>query len=232
MRTIKAKSGPFLERPFYEATEIERICSSELREVGLYPAKPEPVRIDRFIEKRFGTAPTYEELPDGVLGWTKFGTKGVEAIVVARSLGEGAGVVSERQHSSTLAHEAGHGLLHAHLFVLGMDSDTLFASGEGVEPRRILCRDAHTSGGVPRRGYNGRWWEVQANMAMAALLLPRPLVEACLTPYLTEGSLGRALERHRRESAVYSLSETFGVNPAMARIRLGEVFPDADQLTL
>lgn len=229
MKTFKAKSGPFQERPYYEAVDIERMCTTELREAGLYPAKPEPIRIDRFIEKRFKVTPTYEEMAEGVLGWTKFGPNGVEAIVVARSLGEATSVVAERQHSSTLAHEAGHGLLHTHLFVLGADNGSLFPKGSDVEPSRILCRDGHSAKATPRRGYDGRWWEVQANMAMAALLLPRGLVETSLAPLLATGSLGRGtLEADRREDAVYLVSETFAVNPIVARIRLTEIFPDTD----
>jgi hypothetical protein len=235
MRTFKATSGPFQERPYYEAGDVERICTRELRDAGLYPEKPAAIRIDRFIEKRFKVTPTYEEMAESVLGWTKFGSMGVEAIVVARSLGEATNVVRERRHSSTLAHEAGHGLLHSHLFRPGADNGSLFPKGSDVEPSRILCRDGHTASASPRRGYDGRWWEVQANMAMAALLLPRLLVEESLTPLLTKGSLGRGtLEAHHREDAVYLLSATFAVNPIMARIRLAEIFPDTDgtQLTL
>ena len=235
MKIFKSSRGPFQERPFYKTNEVEQICSSELRDAELYPSKPEPIRIERFIEKRFKVTPTYEALPDGVLGWTRFGVNGVAEIIVARSLGDARDTVAERRTSSTLAHEAGHGLLHAHLFALGLENRSLFPGGADVEPSRILCRDGHLPERAPRRGYDGRWWEVQANMAMAALLLPRALVEMCLTSLLQEGSLGRGtLEAVRREEAVHLLSATFSVNPIMARLRLGEVFPDADgaQLTL
>jgi hypothetical protein len=235
MNTFKSKTGPFEEQPFYAPEEIERICTGELQDAGLFPATPAPVRIERFIEKRFSVTPAYEDLPDGVLGWTKFGPAGVEAVVVSRSLGTGAGVVTDRRISSTLAHEAGHGLLHAHLFVLGLGNASLFPTGADVEPSRILCRDAQPTVGGAVRNYGGRWWEVQANMAMAALLLPRRLVETCLTPLLTMGSFGRgALEVHRREEATRLVADTFDVNPVMARLRLGTLFPGTDgtQLTL
>ncbi len=235
MRTFRSKSGPFREQPFYTPDEIERLCTADLREVELFPAQPEPIRIERFISKRFKVSPEYQELPDGVLGWTRFGSTGVEAIIVSRALGESRGVVDERRVTSTLAHEAGHGLLHAHLFAPGLDHASLFPTGGDVEPHRILCRETPQTVNVAKRGYDGRWWEVQANMAMAALLLPRSLVELRIDALLVKGSFGRGfLPSARRADAVSQVAETFEVNPIMARLRLGEIFPaaDVDQLTL
>jgi hypothetical protein len=233
MKTFKSKSGPFREQPFYKTDEIERMCTSELRETGLYPSAPARIRIERFIEKRFRVTPSYEDLPDGVLGWTRFSASGVDSIIVARSLVDTAGIVAERQVASTLAHEAGHGLLHAHLFVLGLENGSLFPEDADVDPNRILCRDANSPDNSGRRGYDGRWWEVQANMAMAALLLPLGLVQECISPLLTGGALGRGtLAAHRRQQAISRLSEAFGVNPVMARYRLEALFPDNGQLTL
>jgi hypothetical protein len=63
-----------------------------------------------------------------------------------------------------LAHEAGHGLLHAYLFVLGETPLNLFDRDSQVD-HKILCRDVQ---GEERnsRAYDGRWWEFQANRAM------------------------------------------------------------------
>src|SRR5260221_12434173 len=120
MKTVRSKAGPFISRPHFKLTEIEEICATELKAVDLYPSIPEPVRIDRFIEKRFKISHEYEDLPNGVLGFTKFGRRGVEAIVVARALdGDNSGKPAERRLRTTLAHEAGHGLLHTYLFALG-----------------------------------------------------------------------------------------------------------------
>ena len=115
-----------VERPHFQLREIEETCSSELRKVGLYPSAPEAIRVDRFIEKRFNVTPRYEDLPDGVLGFTRFGKGVVVEIVVSRALDEGGTKVAERRLRSTLAHEAGHGLLHAYLFALGEKPKSLF----------------------------------------------------------------------------------------------------------
>src|ERR1039457_5434345 len=118
MKTFRTTSGPFPEKPYYTPAEIDRTCEDELRKVGCLPDAPGPVRIDRFIEKRFKVVPQYEDLPDGVLGYTKFGKNGVEAIVVSAALDAEKGLVAARRVRTTLAHEAGHGLLHAYLFAL------------------------------------------------------------------------------------------------------------------
>jgi hypothetical protein len=101
-----------MEWPFYEDREIEAICTDALREVGLLPTRPEAVRIDRFIEKRFGVVPTYEDLPDGVQGLTRFSQKGVREVVVAKALDDDSSTIAERRIRTTLAHEGGHCLLH------------------------------------------------------------------------------------------------------------------------
>jgi len=232
MKTLYSRTGPFTERPYYEVKDIETICADELRAVGLYPSKPEPVRIDRFIEKRFGVTARYEDLPEGVLGYTKFGAKGVEAIVVARSLSEEGTQPAERRISATLAHEGGHGLLHAHLFALGTKPKSLFDDADQDMPQ-ILCRSV-TGEGPAKNLYSGRWWEFQANQAIGALLLPGDLVEQALAPYfVNQGSLGvKTLDFSRREEAVMALSEIFDVNPVVARIRVDQMYGEEHQLGL
>jgi hypothetical protein len=121
MKTIRSESGPVGERPHFKPSEIDRICSDELRKHGLFPSSPQPVRIDRFVEKRFGVVPRYEDLPDGVLGYTKFSKNGVNGIVISAALDTEGAKVAERRIRTTLAHESGHGLLHAYLFALDVN---------------------------------------------------------------------------------------------------------------
>jgi hypothetical protein len=221
------------ERPYYKLREIEDICTEALRQVDLYPSTPEPVRIERFIEKRFGVHPEYGELPDGLLGYTKFGSQGVEEIVVSRALVEDGGQAAERQANSTLAHEAGHGLLQGHLFALEDDLTSFFGSDIDPAASKILCRNPRPQGA---RGYDGRWWEFQANQAIGALLLPRPLAVDTIRQLLNAGGVSgrQTLQPEKRGQAVKTLAETFDVNPAVARIRLEDMFPEseASQLSL
>jgi hypothetical protein len=224
MRNIRTKRGPFIERPHFKLNEIEEICTDALKKVDLYPSTPAAIRIDRFIEKRFGIAPEYQQLPEGVLGFTRFGPKGIEAIVIAAALDHGDRKVRERRLRSTLAHEGGHGLLHTHLFHLGEKPKSMLEDGDRAP--RILCRDVSDAPPVAR-GYDGRWWEFQANKAIGGLLMPRRLVETALEKFCVEAChLGqRVLRPDKREAAARDLSEVFDVNPAVARLRLEDVFP-------
>src|ERR1035437_511747 len=172
MKTYRSKSGPFPEQPFYKLSDIESICVDELQKVDLFPSTPSPIRIDRFIEKRFKIKPTYDALPDGLLGFTRFGKMGVEEIVVSQSLDDEGTKPAERRLRTTLAHEGGHGLLHAHLFVLDTSPNSLFDGQLAPDAPKILCREGGVSGiseGAPRRPPY-QWWEFQANQAMGALL--------------------------------------------------------------
>ena len=223
MKTIYSKSGPFQERPHFEPGDIDRLCVDELRRAGLYPDSPQPVRIDRFVEKRFGVVPRYEDLPQGVLGYTEFTKNGVGAIVISAALDAEGGKVAERRIRTTLAHEAGHGLLHAQLFALD-DTAALFDS-DSRRGQQILCRDVQGQD-QNSRTYDGRWWEFQANNAIGGLLCPRVLVQEALKPYLVSvGTLGGStIDPTRREQAVQALANIFDVNPAVARIRIGELY--------
>lgn len=234
MKSFRAKSGPFYERPHFEPGEIDRICVDELRKAGCLPATPEPIRIDRFIEKRFNVVPEYDDLPDGILGYTRFSKKGVEAIVVAKALDTDGGKVADRRIRTTLAHEGGHGLLHAYLFAVE-DASASFFDSEPEDKDKILCRDVQ--GESSRQGrYDGRWSEYQANRAIGGLLLPKKLVGMALQPYMAPaGALGvPTLDQKRRGEAERALAEIFDVNPVVARLRVADLYPLAEggQLTL
>lgn len=216
MKVLRAKKGPFTERPYYELKDIEAMCIQELQSVGLYSEKPEPIRIDRFVEKRFNLAPEYEDLEDGVLGLTTFGSKGVERIIVTRSLDRENTKAAERRIRTTLAHEAGHGLLHSHLFLLASKQPML--DGFANSPQ-VLCRDVHTES-TEKVNYDGRWWEHQANLVIGTLLLPRPLVIKALSSFISNDQLSN------RAKAVLELSEIFNVNPVVAKIRINEICPE------
>ena len=164
-------------------------------------------------------------MPDGVLGFTRFGKNGVKAVVISRALDAEGGKVAGRRIRTTIAHEGGHGLLHAHLFALDEIPLHLFDQ-DSHSGDQILCRDVHGDEKKAHR-YDGRWWEVQANRAMSSLLCPRPLVQETMKSFLAPaGLLGvEVLTENRREEAVRALADIFDVNPAVTRIRIGEMYP-------
>jgi hypothetical protein len=219
------RSGPSSKQPYFTPTQIDQICCDELRKEGLFPSAPDAIRIDRFIEKRFRVSPQYEALPAGVLGFTRFGKNGVRAVVISAALDAKGGKVAERRVRTTLAHEAGHGLFHAHLFAFDEIPLHLFDK-DSHSGDQILCRDVQ--GDEPKSNrYDGRWWEFQANRAMGALLCPRTLVQEAMKPFLLpRGILGpEGLDENRRAESIRALADIFDVNPVVARIRISELFP-------
>src|SRR5216684_9080774 len=140
MKRIPTSEGPFPTRLYYPDDEIEQICSNALAETNLLPSKPGPVRIDRFIEKKFDVQIIYESLDKGVLGFTEFSPKGVEAVHIAEPTGD-LYVQEDRRLNSTLAHEAGHGLMHTQLFVEHFADSKPFDNHPHVTQTRILCRE-------------------------------------------------------------------------------------------
>jgi hypothetical protein len=236
MKSFRATSGPFEQQLHFTTEEIDRMCRDALAEEKLLPSQPEAIRIERFVEKRFRCTVSYEDFDPGVLGCTLFSANGaVKLISVAKRLDDGT-EAGNRRVRSTMAHEAGHGTMHASLFLPTLSQGRLNLGAQEREnldfqKRRILCRDTDVREGVGgKRPYDGRWWEWQANRAIGGLLLPRVLVEIAVSDCLDRAAVtGRPkLSEVRRETAVAQVVEIFDVNPIVARIRLGEIFPVTD----
>jgi len=221
MRKVPTPSGRFpFQLYFDDLGEIDDICLEALKKQSLLPPTPAPIRIERFVEKQFKTALRYEDLGPGILGCTVFNSSGaVDAILVARSLEEQNTIPARRRTRSTVAHEAGHGLLHGSLYIGDNFPD------RGEKQRRILCRSEDILVET-KSSYRGRWWEFQANQAIGSLLLPRPLMDALLDESEIEidSSETRILTPTRRESLAKKAAVTFDVNPIVARIRLDLLF--------
>jgi hypothetical protein len=227
MKIFRRTAGPFGERPYYTDADMEEMCLQALRSTGLCPTTPSPIRIERFVEKHFHVTVGYEDLPEGVLGLTRFGKKGVQEIVIAKHLDGEKGKVSNKRIRSTIAHEAGHGLFHSHLYAQGAMTQPEFVDFSQPQRPAVLCRDV--DGETNKPIYTGKWWEFQANRAIGAFLLPRHLVIATVEPMLVTSRLGnKTLNEREREKAVALLAETFDVNPAAARIRVNSMYPAAD----
>ena len=218
--------GPYPFALYYEPGEIERICESALRGNNLLPSTPQPVRIERFIEKQFPLSTTYyEDIDAGILGGIGFRPDGeVEAVFVSKALADNPGAVAQRRVRATFAHEAGHGLLHGCLFIDDGQLD-LLTSDTNTE-RRFRCREEDVAS-ASRCVQTQKWWEVQANRAISGLLLPRNLVQMIVRPFGREADLfgGLTLIEARREAAVREVAECFDVNPVVARIGLERMFP-------
>jgi hypothetical protein len=227
VRKVQTPSGPFAFRLYFEDLgEIDKICLEALRSQSLLPSEPAPIRIERFVEKQFKASLRYEDLGPQHLGCIIFNSSGaVEALVVSRLLEEQNTTPDRRRVRSTVAHEAGHGLLHGPLFSEGNCGDPE-NDAPGKKRPLILCRSEDILIDT-LRSYAGRWWEFQANQAMGSLLLPGLLINAFLErsgiePFsFASGILAPA----EREALIKKAAVIFDVNPIVVRIRLDSLFP-------
>ena len=172
MRELRDRGGRLPYRLWYEESEIEAITARELRRAGrpALPGRP-ATDVEALLELHLGVVPEYTWLARGVLGATEFTATGEIRLQISAELSHRAerSPVAETLLRSTLAHEAAHVLLHRVLFL--KESGDIFG---GLASRSELCRSV----GVPRPGYQGEWWEWQANRGMSALLMPRDAVAA------------------------------------------------------
>ena len=228
MRTRKNANSPFGMVLYLKRDEIDQMCEDALREAKFLPDKPATIKIDQFIEKYFKCSLDFgTDLGADVMGFTFFSPKGAPVVVgVAPSLCDGT-QVNERRVRTTLAHEAGHCLMHPILFMPDIDTSSLFGTNVDVKSRRILCRQNDFEG----QRYDGRWWEFQANCAIGGFLLPKQLFRTACEKYLVPvGSLGlKEIPAAVREIAARELSQVFDVNPKVVSIRLNNLFPANNQ---
>jgi hypothetical protein len=181
MRQYRGPDGA--ERLWFEPSEIERMMEAELRKAGLMPTDGAPaVKLEPFIERHLNAKlDQHAKLDPRVLGVTEFFECKPPLVSINKDLTGSA--VDEDESApgmlgrwrATLAHEAGHVLLHRSLFEFAVGNMSLFGAkqGEGEKGRqlhRCLKRDLAHGGG-------GDWREIQANQAMAALLMPKPFFQ-------------------------------------------------------
>jgi hypothetical protein len=217
MRVISTAEGR--RRIWYRADEIELICEAALVRSGLFPVVPRcDVDVESLIENHLGVVVDYGvDLPPDVLGFTDFGARPLIAInrhlTDAATASDASGSVVGRWRA-TIAHEAAHVLLHSPMF----DHSPNYPGVPHQKP--IRC---------PRRTFDAPmaksdWREVQANMGMAALLMPRSVFDReTKTAFDRRGRLVPPVDTDTRwlESVVALLASRFSVSRQAARIRLG-----------
>jgi hypothetical protein len=222
----RTPGGAFPEKLYFTDGEIDDICATALTQAGLMPAQPEAIRIERFVEKHFCCLVDYRDLGANIMGCTKFNGKGQVLEILLSSRLEDGNPVSARRARTTFAHEAGHGLLHASLFIDQLQSSFNFKETATPAPKTIMCRDQDIQNDSGSRGYDGKWWEFQANRAIGGLLLPKKLLRSALAPYLEGSTTVPLLTSRKRVAASRELADLFDVNPIVVKIRVGELFPE------
>jgi len=228
MRHTWSDSNQFGQNLYFTKTQIDRMCSDELKKSGFYPDEPAPVNIERFVEKHYGKV-DYLDLGEGYLGCTEFSKRGQVLRVIISSALDSDDTVTLRRLRTTLAHEAGHCMMHPVLFIEdGLQSTFKNENSEMFRQRKILCRDDDIgSTNKSSKTWDGRWWEYQANRAIGGFLLPKQLVIKALEGLTIKQGIteSRTLSDGNRSKATHTVSETFNVNPIVAEIRIGEIYP-------
>lgn len=216
MRLIASADGR--RRIWYRADEIEELCTSTLASAGLIPSPPRcDVDIEALVENYLGADVDYGmPMPTDVLGYTEF--RKIPLIAVSRSLTDAATAISADQGMigrwrATIAHEAAHVILHGPLF--GAEA------GQPGRPNIRPIRCPRTSFEAPQAARD--WREVQANMGMASLLMPRNVFDHEATEVFSRRGPVMPPVRATEpwlDIVVAVLASRFKVSKQAARIRL------------
>lgn len=206
-------------RLWFTRAEIERLCEDRLVDAGLLPANGGYiVDVEALLENELGAAVDYSaKLAPSVLGFTIFECP--PRVVVNATLTEGAtrpdaspGLLGRWR--ATIAHEAAHILLHARLY----DGDPSVPGRANVQPVRCLRTTVEQEPSRPD------WREVQANMGMAALLMPKSVFERAATAALRAVARSAIPPLGRDDPAIAamvpSLATNFAVSKQATLIRL------------
>ncbi len=227
MKEYRSSTGD--RRLWFELGEIEDKMSDELLRAGkLSDAESPIVDLEEFLE--FGLQvklDIYARLDPGVLGVTEF-RRGLNPLVSVS-----ADLTSEMENSpyslglrgrwrATLAHEAAHVILHRGLLDVPSEQGELFEFDAESSPGLFRCLARDVSFGIS----NSDWKEVQANMGMAALLMPANVFSEILGVVVgAKASDGQQINIPGPQTAEYKnmvleLSRRFEVSQQAAGIRL------------
>ena len=218
--------GPFREYKFIPDKRIERAALTALEETRLLPTSPSKVAIEKFCDRKWGFPEDYRDLGPDFLGRATFNINGLVSIEVNARLEEDTSRVGVCRLRSTIAHEAGHGILQASMFIEKIAFDqgqmALFEDVDRKqkppEPTMIATR----SNAIDSTPQPFEWWEYQANRFMAEVLMPKPLLlevmSARINPEkLLTKKLGWTIDWDAL-NAQDDVADIFGVSKQMAQI--------------
>jgi len=229
MRRFHGQDGS--DRLWYEGAEVEEIMENELTKAKLFPTLAAPVvDIERFIEGHLqAQLDQYADLHPTVLGVTEFRPGERPLVQINKDLtgsaldDEGSPPFVLGRWRATLAHEGSHIVLHRCLFQLDPAQHSLFDTLEDNDPQPVEPLQRCFKRDVVFGGRCKDWREVQANMGMAALLMPEQVFLAAFQKEVNErgGSQVRVERRSPESQAVIAkLAPFFRVSRQAVSIRL------------
>lgn len=227
MRTTVDRTSPWGQRLWFEGHEFDAMMDEVRLKSGQDVITPgRGIDIEAIFEKLYGVVPDYTDLPDGVLGKTVFHCDGRFDVLLSRQLSDEADTddVARRRLRATLAHECAHVVVHGHLHLIDAATLPLFGQAEPPAPK-VLCRK-ESVGSFRQNGYDGQWWEYQANRGMASLLLPKRLLNEFVREALAARglqSMDEAARAQALEPLIREIVRTYDVSMQLVTYRLQEV---------
>lgn len=229
MKRYRDRTGT--ECVWYNPGEIEMIMENELTKAKLFPTLDAPVvDIETFIEGYLkARIDQYAELDARVLGVTEFRAGQPPFVQVNKDLTgsaldeAGSPAFLLGRWRATLAHEGSHIVLHQCLFQVNPNQGGLFDGPDDNAPQpvdpvhRCFKKNVAFGGGAK----DSR--EVQANMGMAALLMPSSVFREAVRNELHDAGWSQVrLVRNSRQAfaIVGQLATVFQVSRQAASIRL------------
>ena len=231
MKEYRSAAGE--RRLWFEEDEIEWIMEDELRKASLFPCLADPVvDMESLLEIHLGVKlDVHAVLDEDVLGVTEFlgGKRPLVSInkdLTSRAETEEAPSGILGRWRATMAHEAGHVVLHRALVEVPFEQGSFFAAA-AKEPGSSLFRCLKRDVSFGRGNYD--WKEVQANRGMAALLMPAKVFRELVLDILkTDRSGDLCVQIPETGSTEFSnllldLSKRCEVSQEAARIRLESI---------
>jgi len=185
------------------------------------------VDIEHFVDMEFGFSYEFRDLGEDCLGLMHFGETGPKDLFVPSKLDAPEEPTVNHRCRSTLAHECGHGLLHADLFVELWEHKKRTNSFE--DSRRLITwreRNETVEGHFTKNSPD--WWEYQANRMISSLLLPVFPLRAALRGWGHEPESLAATRAWEDTDLCAKVRDTFDVSLAVARIRLERLYAGRD----
>ncbi len=199
----------------------------ELRRTDSFPTDEHPsVNIERVIDGLGVRMDQHAKLDATVLGQPEFYEDRPPKIFIngdlTGAMDNDETVLGIRgRWRATIAHEGSHVVMHRVLFELNRGQEGLFQMEEQPGPQRLMrCFKKNV---LFRGGGAGDWREVQANMGMAALLMPQTLFRRSAVNMVKAHSLGAGTLVAGSPSAALLTAEMaalFEVSKQAAGIRL------------
>lgn len=178
------------------------------------------VDVERILEQVLGVRPDYCDLAEGTLGRTQFRSDGQADVHISRELSDRAELsqITRRRLRSTIAHECGHIVFHR---ILHPKRAGTSSTGNDLKPE-VMCRRKV----IENTGYQGEWWEYQANRGMVTLLLPHDLFLPAVREVLRRRDFESMLDAAAKESlsrVVGDLMDIFDTSFTMTVYRLQDL---------